>query len=128
MIKSTEKRSVVREIEVYEALGATVGFPTLLWFGEWADMYCIVIDYRGCKLERLRSNLPEYFDAQTVAMFAIQMVRLNTHTSLLCIVNPLLSRLVSLSICILSGSSMATSNRTISLWVPKHPAALEFVE
>ncbi len=92
------------------------------------DMYCIVIDYRGCKLERLRSNLPEYFDAQTVAMFAIQMVRLNTHTSLLCIVNPLLSRLVSLSICILSGSSMATSNRTISLWVPKHPAALEFVE
>jgi len=70
---------MVREIEVYEALGATAGFPTLLWFGEWADMYCIVIDYRGCNLERLRSNLPEYFDPQTVAMFAVQMIGLIKH-------------------------------------------------
>ncbi len=79
MVKTTDiasKKSLDREIEVYKALGDTVGFPNLKSFGEWDDMCFIVMDYKGCNLERLRFNLPAYFDPPTVAMFAIQMVSL----------------------------------------------------
>ncbi len=73
---SFTKECMAVEEEIYKLLGHTAGFPGLRWSGDWDGMYWIVLDYVGCNLHRLHSNLPDFFNPQTVAVFAVQMVRL----------------------------------------------------
>lgn len=108
-----KEEGLVSEAEVYDALGGRTGFATLKWIGTWGNLYCIAMDYKGCNLERLQNKFPELFDPETVAMFAVQMVS-STPPSRRERSNPLLVRLIALSTCILSDTSMATSNRTTS--------------
>ncbi len=80
MIKYTHtacKELLVNEEAVYKAMKGVKGFPTLRWSGEWEDSFCVIMDYMGCDFLQLKHGYSGSFDAETVAVYAVQMVRLS---------------------------------------------------